>query len=155
MLVVATTIRDWTSTRLNSGAPEFALLPLPIMLERVLYIDDDEAMTELAELVLEAADIEMMTCSPGPDALQLAEAFAPKLILLDREMFELDGEATPVELRKFAALDDVPVVFAPADCDPGGQAALPQAGGAHVVAKPLDATNLAGPLHALSAELSA
>ena len=64
-------------------APEFALLPLPIMLERVLYIDDDEAMTELAELVLEAADIEMMPCSPGPDALQLAEAFAPKLILLD------------------------------------------------------------------------
>ena len=63
------------------------------MLERVLYIDDDEAMPELAELVSEAADIEMMTCSPGPDALQLA--------------------------------------------------------------KPLDATNLAGPLHAVSAELSA
>ena len=104
---------------------------------------------------MEAADIEVMTCSVGPDALQRAEAFAPELILLDREMRELDGEATPVKLRKFAALDDVPVVFVPADSDPGVKTALLQAGGAHVVAKPLDATNLADQLHALSAELSA
>ena len=154
MLVVATTIRGWTSTGLNSGAPEFALPPLPIMLECVLYIDDDEALTEPAELVLEAADIEVMTCSAGPYALQRAEAFAPELILLDREMPELDGAATPVKLRKFAALDYVPFVLVPADSDPGVQAALLQARGAHVVAKPLDATNLAGQLHALSAELS-
>ena len=80
------------------------------MLQRVLYVDDDEALTELVELVLEAADIEVLTCASGYDAVAQAPQFAPDLILLDREMPELDGLATLAALRKISQLADVPIV---------------------------------------------
>jgi CheY-like chemotaxis protein len=79
------------------------------MLSRVLYVDDDEALTELAELVLDMADIETLSCHSGRDAIVCV--VAPYLVLLDREMPEMNGLSTLRALRQVPGLELIPAFF--------------------------------------------
>lgn len=58
---------------------------------RVLIIDDDESIRELAELILVDAGYRVETASDGGPGLLQAIALKPDLILLDMMMPEVDG----------------------------------------------------------------
>ena len=121
------------------------------MLQRVLYVDDDDALTELAELVLDAAGIELLACNSGHEAVLLAADFKPELVLLDREMPEMDGVATLNALRDQALMTDVPFVFVTAETDPDIVAELRATGAVEVMAKPISPTALANQLQTIYA----
>ncbi|MEM7405587.1 MAG: response regulator [Pseudomonadota bacterium] len=118
------------------------------MLERILYVDDDEALTELAELVLDMEGITLKACHSGVAALEVAEAFAPQLILLDREMPDMDGPATLAALRQLTSLAAVPAIFMTAETDPVRVAELESLGAIAVLPKPIDPATLADDLRA-------
>jgi DNA-binding response OmpR family regulator len=79
---------------------------------RILHVEDDPDIREIALLSLETlGGFTVLQCGSGQEALDQAEAFAPDLFLMDVMMPGLSGPDTLVELRKVAALADVPAIF--------------------------------------------
>ena len=113
-------------------------------LERILYVDDDADIREVATLALvDVGGFTLLTCESGSEALLRAEAFTPQLILLDVMMPDMDGPATLTALRALPSLSTVPVIFMTAKVQAGEIAALRAKGVLDVIAKPFDPMALA------------
>ena len=78
---------------------------------RVLVVDDQEDIREMARLVLTGAGYEVATASSGREALRLARQASFDLMLLDINMPELDGWATLRLLRTDESHDDLKVAM--------------------------------------------
>ena len=78
---------------------------------RVLVVDDQEDIREMAQLVLTGAGYEVRTASSGREALRLAREAPFGLMLLDINMPELDGWATLRLLRADETQDDLKVAM--------------------------------------------
>jgi len=117
---------------------------------RVLYVDDESDIREIARLALEI-DPEMVveTAATGMEALALAPAFAPDLILLDVMMPDMDGLATLTRLRADVATRQTPVVFITARTQANEIQRFKQFGAAAVIPKPFDPMQLAAQVRAL------
>jgi len=66
---------------------------------RILIVDDDVDIRDLAQLVLEQAGHEVRSAENGEVALETARSFAPELILLDMRMPGIDGWAFMTKYR--------------------------------------------------------
>jgi two-component system OmpR family response regulator len=78
---------------------------------RVLVVDDQEDIREMARLVLTGAGYEVATASSGREALRLARQRSFDLMLLDINMPELDGWATLRLLRADETHDGLKVAM--------------------------------------------
>jgi DNA-binding response OmpR family regulator len=78
---------------------------------RVLVVDDQEDIREMARLVLTGAGYEVVAAASGREALKLAAEATFDLVLLDIDMPELDGWATLRLLRADETQDDLPVAM--------------------------------------------
>jgi CheY-like chemotaxis protein len=89
---------------------------------RVLIVDDDPDIREIAVLAFElAGGWEIRDAASGRDAVAMVLAEPPDAIVLDIMMPETDGPATLALLQADARTRDIPVVFlsarvALADC---------------------------------------
>lgn len=116
-------------------------------LKRVLYIEDDPDIREVATMALELmGGFELCVCASGSAALAEGPAFAPDLILLDVMMPGMDGPTTLARLRESPALAETPVVFMTAKVQSHEVAALRAMGALDVIAKPFDLMQLASRL---------
>ena len=78
---------------------------------RILFIDDDEVILSIAEIMLET-EYEIITAKSGKEALNyLLQGVVPDLILLDVLMPDMDGWETYNRLRAISFLQDVPIAF--------------------------------------------
>ena len=75
----------------------------------ILVVDDDEAITEFVQAALEYAGYDVLAAVDG-DALSLAHAKQPDVILLDLLMPGMSGEEVCEHLREDAATALIPVV---------------------------------------------
>ena len=78
---------------------------------RVLVVDDQEDVREMARLVLTGAGYEVATARSGREALRLAREAPFDLMLLDINMPELDGWTTLRLLRADETHDDLKVAM--------------------------------------------
>ncbi len=69
------------------------------MTARILVVDDIPANVRLLEAKLMAEYFEVLTACDGPSALEVANAQAPDLILLDVMMPGMDGFEVAERLR--------------------------------------------------------
>ena len=117
-------------------------------LKKVLYVEDDTSIQLVTKLALEEiGGLEVKVCSRGQEALEVAEEFAPDLILLDVMMPGLDGPSTLLELRKLALTKNTPAIFMTAKVQAQEVDALKQLPGTiEVIAKPFDPMTLASQL---------
>ena len=76
---------------------------------RVLVVDDEPNIRELVQVALNFHGCSVTTGATGEDALQLAYAFDPDLIVLDVLLPDIDGFEVCRQLRSVA--NDVPVIF--------------------------------------------
>ena len=76
---------------------------------RVLVIDDEPNIRELVQVALTFHGCAVATGATGEDALQLAHAYDPDLIVLDVLLPDIDGFEVCRRLRSVA--NDVPVIF--------------------------------------------
>lgn len=107
--------------------------------ERILYVEDDEDIREIARLALEmVGGFKVLLCASGEEALAAAPGFAPDMILLDVMMPGLDGPSTLAALRRQPALKSTPVAFMTAKIQPQEIAAYKELGAMDVIAKPFD-----------------
>jgi CheY-like chemotaxis protein len=115
------------------------------MSRRVLVVDDDDAIREVAQSSLElVAGWEVEVASSGQDALDFAVADPPDAILLDVMMPSMDGPTTFARLQDDARTRDVPVVLLTAKVQPAERRRWEQLGVAGVLAKPFDPLGLPG-----------
>ena len=82
------------------------------MTRRVLVVDDDELLREVAQTALElVAGWEVSTAHSGLEAQQRARSDHPDVILLDVMMPGVDGPSTVAALRADPATRDIPIIF--------------------------------------------
>ena len=79
--------------------------PIP----KVLVVDDEPNIRELVQVALKFHGCAVTTGATGMDALRLAEAGNPDLIVLDVMLPDIDGFEVCRRLR--ASANDVPVIF--------------------------------------------
>ncbi|MER3514560.1 MAG: hypothetical protein C4310_09380 [Chloroflexota bacterium] len=82
-----------------------------LMAERILIIDDDRDSLTLIGLMLQRQGYETATAQSGAQALQMAEAHPPDLILLDVMMPDMDGFEVCRRLRSVPRLAHIPVIM--------------------------------------------
>ncbi len=110
---------------------------------RVLIIDDEDDIREVAALSLESvAGWEVLTASSGLQGLARAAEHKPDAILLDVMMPEMDGPATFRELRKNPATAHIPVLLLTAKVQSTDQRRFAGLGVEAVLFKPFDPLTL-------------
>jgi CheY-like chemotaxis protein len=121
------------------------------MSHRILIIDDEDDIREVAALSLETvAGWEVAMASSGAQGLARAAEYRPDAILLDVMMPGMDGPSTFRELRKNPVTSRIPVVLLTAKVQSNDQRRFADLGVEAVLFKPFDpmtlSTQIAGVL---------
>ena len=89
-------------------------LPLPRRADgkaRVLAVDDEDEILLLIEHALSASDIEVLTASRGGEVIDILEAEAPDLILLDAMLPEIHGFELCGQIKRSPRYQHTPVMI--------------------------------------------
>ena len=109
------------------------------MPRRILLVDDEDDIREVARLSLEMMrGWEVSTAASGEEALRVAAASAPDAILLDVMMPEMDGPTVVQHLQAEEATAEIPVVFLTAKVQTRDHRRFEHMGVAGVLSKPFD-----------------
>jgi CheY-like chemotaxis protein len=76
----------------------------------VLVVDDYDDVRLATRRALESFGYRVLEAASGVEAVKVAQADAPDLILMDLSMPAMDGFATIHRLRRLLGLRDVPVI---------------------------------------------
>lgn len=86
--------------------------------EKILIIDDDDAIRERTFFMLESKGFEILEANSGISGIELAKTHHPDLILLDIVMPEIDGFETCKRLKDSLKTSDIPIIFMSSLTDP-------------------------------------
>ena len=104
----------------------------------ILVVDDDPALLEQAELILEERYAVSLAVSGRQALSYLERGQEADLILLDILMPELDGYATLEAIRRIPGYQNVPVIFLTSLSDPDSELQGLAAGADDFISKPFD-----------------
>jgi len=114
------------------------------MARRVLIIDDEEDIREVAALSLETvAGWDVVLAGSGPAGIAKAQDYRPDAILLDVMMPGMDGPTTFRELQTLPETRNIPVILLTAKVQAADQKRFSDLGVARVMFKPFDPITLA------------
>jgi CheY-like chemotaxis protein len=113
-------------------------------MRRVLIIDDEEDIREVAALSLEAtAGWNVYTAASGSQGIEVARTQRPDAILMDVMMPGVDGPSTFREMQQIAEIKDIPVLLLTAKVQGVDKRRFADLGVAGVLFKPFDPMTLA------------
>lgn len=113
-------------------------------MRRILIIDDEDDIREVASLSLEAtAGWKVSTASSGMEGLAVAATEQPDAILMDVMMPEVDGPATFRKMQQDPTIAHIPVLLLTAKVQGVDQRRFASLGVAAVLLKPFDPLTLA------------
>ncbi len=112
---------------------------------QVLYIEDNRDNRLLVRRVLMASDYDFVVieADSATKGIEIAQANAPDLILMDLSMPEMDGLTATQRLRAIPALTDVPIIALTANAMQGDKERSLQAGCDGYISKPIDVDKIA------------
>ena len=119
------------------------------MKPRILVADDDDGLRQLLRLILSREGFEVFEAASGEQALALAVAVDPAVILLDVMMPGLDGYDVCRRLKSDQRTGDVPVVFVSAAEDVMRRNDLQKLGAAACIQKPIGPRDLVARVRAV------
>lgn len=108
----------------------------------ILIVDDEERNVKLLEALLQAEGYVTMIARNGNEALALATAEEPDLILLDVMMPDMDGFETVARLKADPQTKRMPVIMVTALDDRKSKLRALQAGAEEFLSKPIDHADL-------------
>lgn len=118
-------------------------------MRRILIIDDEDDIREVAALSLESvAGWSVVTACSGSEGIQTAIAERPDAILMDVMMPSMDGPTTFKEMQRSPHISDIPVVLLTAKVQGVDQRRFAGLGVAGVLFKPFDPLTLADQMSA-------
>ncbi len=106
---------------------------------RLLLVDDDPRLIRLMREVLIAAGYEVTACSSGQAAIQSLALEAPKLVLLDILLPDLDGYQVAKRMREFSS---VPIIMLTARVSESDKLAGFDSGADDYITKPFSSREL-------------
>jgi two-component system, sensor histidine kinase and response regulator len=109
---------------------------------RILIVDDSKVNRELLHAYLEGSGHELVDAASGEQALALAEATPPDLVLLDVMMPGIDGFETARRLKQLHATNFLPVILVTSLADQASRVLGLDAGADEFLSKPVDAQEL-------------
>lgn len=113
-------------------------------MHRILIVDDDDDIREIAALSLEATtNWTVLAASSGQQGVEVAASHQPEAILMDVMMPGMDGPTTFRQLRGNPRTANIPVVLLTAKAQGPDQQRLAGLGVAGVLFKPFDPLTLA------------
>ena len=104
----------------------------------VLVVDDDPVVRDLLRRILGSAGVAVRTAGDGVEALDMMDAHAPDLVLLDRFMPRLEGGTVLYEMRSRINLKSTPVMILTAMANQGEARSWFERGAADFIPKPFD-----------------
>jgi CheY-like chemotaxis protein len=117
--------------------------------KKILVADDKASSRELVRTVLERCGYEVLEAADGAEAVALARANQPDLVLLDLHMPVLDGFGAIAELRHESRFAGTPVVALTASAMDGDRAHALNAGFSGYITKPIRLAALRGEVERL------
>jgi CheY-like chemotaxis protein len=112
--------------------------------KRILLIDDEDDIREVAQLCLETMGFwEVITAASGREGLAMAEAEQPDAIILDVMMPDIDGPTTFQKLQANSTTNQIPVLLLTAKVQASEQRRFAELGVTGVLTKPFDPMMLA------------
>ena len=110
---------------------------------KLLYVEDEADIREIAEFALEDEGFDIVFCASGEEAVEKAVDFQPEVILLDVMMPGMDGPTTLKNLRTIPGLETIPIIFLTAKVQPNEIKYFIALGAIDVIPKPFDPMTLA------------
>ncbi len=107
------------------------------MARKVLVVEDNELNLRLFSDLLRAHDCEVAGVRDGREALEIARAFAPDLVVMDIQMPHVTGIELIEEMRRDSALRSVPVMAVTAYAGKADEERARAAGADAYVSKPI------------------
>ena len=105
---------------------------------RVLLAEDDGDSRKLVKLILENVGLEVDMAIDGAQAIQLAQAGAYDLILMDMQMPNINGVEATRRIRQLAEYAHLPIIAITANAFADDQALCLQAGMNQFLTKPIE-----------------
>jgi CheY-like chemotaxis protein/phosphoribosyl 1,2-cyclic phosphodiesterase len=137
--------------RLRSVEVATASLAVPPSQLRVLVVDDDPNLRELARTALTRDGYAVLEAADGEEGLRLAQQLRPDLVVLDLNMPKLDGITVLTRLRAHPETARLPVLILTAQGDEGSTRTGFQAGATDYLSKPFTIPQLISRVHACCA----
>jgi two-component system alkaline phosphatase synthesis response regulator PhoP len=121
------------------------------MMYRVLIADDEPHMLKFIEFTLRKGNFEILKANDGVQALEVAEAQKPNVIVLDVLMPGMDGVTALKKLKKKPVLKLIPVILLTARGHTLDPEEAKKAGASYYLTKPFSPTELLKQVQQLAA----
>ncbi len=108
---------------------------------RVLIVEDNDLNMRLFCDVLEAFGIESLQTGSGPEAIRLARAHKPSLIIMDIQLADASGIDITRELKRDPELAGIPVLAVTAFAMKGDERRIMEAGAEGYLSKPISVSS--------------
>lgn len=108
----------------------------------ILVVDDNEANLKLAREILTAGGYDVISAVRGEQAVDVARAGRPAVILLDMRLPDIDGLEVLKRLRSLPETKDLPVVAMTAQAMTGDRERFLAAGCNGYISKPISIQTL-------------
>jgi len=106
------------------------------MSKRILVVDDQEDNRRILRDLLTASGFEVIEAQTGEDAVAVAEAQTPNLILMDIQLPGIDGYEATRQIKAKPALSAIPLIVVTSYALSGDDAKAFAAGANAYVSKP-------------------
>jgi len=110
------------------------------MAEKILVVDDEKEIRDLLSIYLREDGYDVIAASNGQEAISMAQAELPQVILMDVKMPGIDGVETCKRLKEEERTKSIPVIMVTAYQDRDVEAYLE--GADDFVNKPFDKTEI-------------
>ncbi|MCG8387092.1 MAG: response regulator transcription factor [Cytophagales bacterium] len=117
--------------------------------QKVLVVDDEEAILELLKYNLEKQGYEVKTAVDGFEGVEVAKKLQPDLILLDIMMPKQDGVETCRQIREIPELSNTFIIFLTARSEEYSEIAAFDVGADDYITKPIKPRALMSRISAL------
>ncbi len=108
----------------------------------VLVAEDHDDTRFLLKLWMEMRGCEVVEARNGEEAVRMAEAMGPDLVLMDTNLPLVDGLMATRRIRKMETFCNVPIVFLSGHAQPDFRIAALASGGNEYLVKPFDPDEL-------------
>jgi two-component system cell cycle response regulator DivK len=112
--------------------------------EWILVVEDNEKNMKLFRDVLQATGYSTLEATTGEDAIELALAHEPALVLMDVQLPGIDGVEALERLRRNERTSSIPVLALTAQAMSGDRGRFLEAGFDGYLSKPVDIAELIG-----------
>ena len=110
--------------------------------EQILVVEDNEKNMKLVRDVLQATGYRTLEATSGAEAVELATAHAPDLVLMDIRLPDIDGAEALARLHAGERTASIPVLALTAEAMRGDRERFLAAGFDDYISKPVDVREL-------------